>query len=662
MIEPNTWESKNQTYLVSYIEQVKTLLKSYVEKGSGNANAPLTATQQVPTWEHADLKPAIEYVCETFGLSNFEKLVLLLCAAIELDSEMSMLCAKAQGNPSAVYATFSLALAVFPRAHWSALTPASPLRRFRLINLQGLPQVPVTKCQLRIEEKVLHYIAGVSYLDESLQGAMEPICLRAPISDSQKLVASAIIHAWKSGRNPFHIQLSGPDEVSKRSIASWASGELGIVLWRIPWEIIPERREEQEPMAQIWSRESALMNAGLYIMTYDVEPAVQKVIRRFMSNVAGPVFLSTNELWKDDTANSALAFEVSKPTKVEQRALWKVLLLQNAAHAENDKDAATSLDKEIAAVVNQFNLNTSSIQSAVSDAVLATSSGKTLHQALWSASLGAARPRLSELAQRIVPMASMDDLVLPEKEKRLLRSIVASVKQRYRVYEEWGFGKSQRGLGIVALFSGDSGTGKTMAAEVIAAELELDLFRIDLSMVVSKYIGETEKNLRKIFDSAEDGGSILLFDEADALFGKRSEIRSSHDRYANIEVGYLLQRMEAYGGLAILTTNMKESFDKAFLRRIRFVVKFPNPNHNSRKEIWKKVFPSSVPLDNSLDYDLLAQMDVAGGHIRNIALGASMMAAEEGAPVGMAHVASAAKEEYEKMERPVSAVGGMVVE
>jgi AAA+ superfamily predicted ATPase len=666
MNEPNTWETKNQKYLVSCIEQVKAMLKSYIEKGSGIANATLTTSPQIPLWEQAELQPAIEYVCQSFGLSNFERLVLLLCTAIELDSEVAVLCAKAHGNPSAVYPTFSLALAAFPKAHWSALTPASPLRRFRLINLQGLPQVPVTKCQLRIEEKVLHYIAGVSYLDESLQGGMEPVCIEAPISDSQKLVASAIIHAWKSGRNPFHIQLSGPDELSKRSIASWACRQLGIVLWRIPWEVIPERREEQEPMAQIWSRESALMNAGLYIMTYDAEPAVQKVIRRFMSSVAGPVFLSTNEPWKDDTANSALAFEVSKPTKVEQRDLWKVLLLQKAAPAENDNDDvdASSLNKEIARVVNQFNLNTSSIQSAVSDAVLGISSGNALHQALWSASLGAARPRLSELAQRIVPTASMDDLVLPEKEKRLLWSITASVKQRYRVYEEWGFGKSQRGLGIVALFSGDSGTGKTMAAEVIASELELDLFRIDLSVVVSKYIGETEKNLRRIFDAAEDGGSILLFDEADALFGKRSEIRSSHDRYANIEVGYLLQRLEAYSGLAILTTNMKESLDKAFLRRIRFVVKFPNPNHSSRKEIWKNVFPRSVPLDNNIDYDRLAQLDVTGGHIRNIALGASMMAAEDGAPVGMAHVASAAKEEYDKMERPMPAVwsGGGIVE
>jgi SpoVK/Ycf46/Vps4 family AAA+-type ATPase len=371
-----------------------------------------------------------------------------------------------------------------------------------------------------------------------------------------------------------------------------------------------------------------------------------------MNGIAGPVFLSINEPWKDGV-NSALLFDVSKPTKPEQRKLWNILLQKSIPSAEDD----SYLDREVMRVVNQFNLNTSSIQLAVSEADLAIKSGKNLRQALWSASLGRARPRLSELAQRIVLTASLDDLVLPEKEKQLLQSIVASVKQRYRVYEEWGFGESQRGLGIAALFSGESGTGKTMAAEVLAGELELDLFRIDLSMVVNKYIGETEKNLRRIFDAAEDGGSILLFDEADALFGKRSEVRDSHDRYANIEVGYLLQRMEAYQGLAILTTNMKNSLDKAFLRRIRFVVNFPFPNEKSRKEIWKRVFPKSVPLDTTIDYAYLAQMDVAGGHIRNMALGAAIAAADEGVPVGMAQILKAAKEEYDKMERPLSSAG-----
>lgn len=231
-----------------------------------------------------------------------------------------------------------------------------------------------------------------------------------------------------------------------------------------------------------------------------------------------------------------------------------------------------------------------------------------------------------------------------------------------KVYNEWGFAsKSSRGLGISALFTGESGTGKTMAAEVIANELNLDLYRIDLSQVVSKYIGETEKNLRHIFDSAEEGGAILFFDEADALFGKRSEVRDSHDRYANIEISYLLQRMEAFRGLAILTTNMKSALDTAFLRRIRFIVQFPFPDASQRAGIWQHIFPAGTPTDR-LDINKLARLNVAGGNIRNIALNAAFLAADGNEPVGMKHILFAARSECAKLERSLSdtEIGGWV--
>jgi SpoVK/Ycf46/Vps4 family AAA+-type ATPase len=247
-----------------------------------------------------------------------------------------------------------------------------------------------------------------------------------------------------------------------------------------------------------------------------------------------------------------------------------------------------------------------------------------------------------------------EDLVLPEPERELLRQIAAHVRQRSKVYEEWGFaGKGKRGLGISALFAGASGTGKTMAAEVLAGQLGLDLYRIDLSSVVSKYIGETEKNLRRLFDAAESGGVVLLFDEADALFGKRSEVKDSHDRYANIEVSYLLQRMESYRGLAILTTNLKSALDTAFLRRIRFVVQFPFPDAAQRAEIWSRIFPSDTPVED-LDTTRLARLDIAGGNIRNIALNGAFLAADSGEPVMMKHLLAAAKSEFTKLERPLS--------
>jgi SpoVK/Ycf46/Vps4 family AAA+-type ATPase len=245
--------------------------------------------------------------------------------------------------------------------------------------------------------------------------------------------------------------------------------------------------------------------------------------------------------------------------------------------------------------------------------------------------------------------------VLPEPQRQILAQVAVHVRRRARVYDDWGFAaRSSRGLGVSALFSGPSGTGKTMAAEVLANELGLDLFRIDLSSVVSKYIGETEKNLRRVFDAAEEGGAILLFDEADALFGKRSEVKDSHDRYANIEVGYLLQRMEAYRGLAILTTNLKDSLDPAFLRRLRFVVQFPFPDALQREEIWRRVFPRETPVE-SLEPKLLARLGVAGGNIRNIALNAAFLAADEGEPVRMGHLLRAARSEYAKIEKPLTA-------
>ncbi|MDY6786332.1 MAG: ATP-binding protein, partial [Cyanobacteriota bacterium] len=281
---------------------------------------------------------------------------------------------------------------------------------------------------------------------------------------------------------------------------------------------------------------------------------------------------------------------------------------------------------------------------------------QVLETQLWETCRTQARPQLDELAQPIEPIASWDDLILPEEQIQTLHSIVAHVGQRTKVYQNWEFqGKSERGLGISALFAGVSGTGKTMAAEVIAKALQLDLYRIDLSAVVSKYIGETEKNLRRIFDAAEMGGAVLLFDEADALFGRRSKVKDSRDRYANMEVSYLLQRMEAYRGLAILTTNFKDALDVAFLRRIRFIVKFPFPHAPERQRIWERVFPEAMPRDN-LSYRKLAQLNMAGGNIRNIALNAAFLAAHEEEPVTMERLLRATKSEYVKLERPLTDV------
>jgi SpoVK/Ycf46/Vps4 family AAA+-type ATPase len=228
------------------------------------------------------------------------------------------------------------------------------------------------------------------------------------------------------------------------------------------------------------------------------------------------------------------------------------------------------------------------------------------------------------------------------------------VELRAKVYDDWGFRRRMnRGLGISALFAGESGTGKTMAAEVLANHLELNLYRIDLSAVVSKYIGETEKNLRRLFDAAEDGGALLFFDEADALFGKRSEVKDSHDRYANIEINYLLQRMEAYAGLAILGTNMKEALDQAFLRRLRYIVRFPFPAQAERRAIWERVFPAETPTEG-LELDFLARLNMTGGSIHAVALNAAFLAAQGRGAVNMDLVLDAVRTELRKQDRPLN--------
>lgn len=637
------WSDKNQRYLVDCIAVVKLHLQRHADEAGSTTPPPVQ-----PAWpkEEGNAPPSLEIIRQLFGLSDFEWSILVLCAGAELDSEVGQLCAKVQG---ASYPTFGLALGALPNPHWSALVPISPLRRFRLVEIAAAGQLPssLTASPLRIEERVLHYLAGISYLEKQLQGIIRPVTVRAMLPESHMHLVSSILLSI-NGRNEKKPAtfLWGADSTSKLVAAARVCNELGLLLWQVEADALPQKADELDAFVQLWIRESALLGAGLYISADDADAQAQKLARRLADEMPGIVFVGTRER----IPSSSLSLEVKKPEKGEQLAMWKAYLGE-LVHGLSDG--------ELARITSQFDLNSASIQQAASEALFSFKNASLSHSsfssALWQSSRVASRPKMSDLAQHIEPKAKMEDLVLPEREKQLIKEIAIQVRQRDRVYREWGWGANSgsRGLGIAALFAGESGTGKTMAAEVLANELDLDLFRIDLSMVVSKYIGETEKNLRQVFDAAEDGGAILFFDEADALFGKRSEVRDSHDRYANIEVGYLLQRMESYRGLAILTTNLKNAIDTAFVRRIRFIVNFPFPDEKSRADIWRRVFPKSTPTAN-LDYGRLARMNITGGSIRNIALNACFLAAEQDVHVGMDHIKQAAKSEYDKMERPLT--------
>jgi hypothetical protein len=633
-----TWSESNQRYLALMLTRIRSLLEKKIGSGEGTVPADddlkeIEAGMSSP--------PAIETLCRLFALSAFEKDILLLCAGIELDSQIFALCVSAQGeNRSSP--TFSLSLSLLPEAHWSALTPAAPLRWWRMLELGS--GTSLTQSPLRMDERILHYLAGVSHIDDRLMGYVEPVEVPDHLVPSHKALAEQIAAAWSDstqGKSLPVIQLVGVDPSARRDLAAGAGTLLGTRLCAIRAETIPSSPAESEALMRLWERESILSNLALMIVCNEADSSRALL---WAETSSFPLILSSRERLPFNVRH-VITYEVKKPTVTEQRSQWK-----DSLGAETGK-----LNGHLDLLVTQFDLDASTIRSIAADAMKSNASHKEdLGETLWQACRSHAHPRLGDLAQRIHPIASWDDLVLPKSQLQTLRDTATHVRQRMKVYEIWGFAaKSSRGLGISALFAGVSGTGKTMAAEVLANELKLDLFRIDLSQVVNKYIGETEKNLRRVFDAAEEGGAILLFDEADALFGKRSEVKDSHDRYANVEVSYLLQRMESYRGLAILTTNMKEALDSAFLRRIRFVVQFPFPDAEGRAEIWRRIFPSQTPTDG-LDVVQLSRLNVAGGNIRNIALNAAFLAAEANQPVRMSHLKRAAGTEYTKLERPLS--------
>jgi ATPase family associated with various cellular activities (AAA) len=647
------WHEANQSHLSAALAVVRAALERHAGDGPAESEVPEGARRAVREASEAMPVPAaLETLCETFGLTPFERDVMLLCAGMELDSGFAALCASAQGDPRRAYPTFGLALAALPGAHWSALTPAAPLRHWRLVEV-GTGDT-LTSSPLRVDERALHHLAGTPYLDERLVGVVDPVPLSpSGLVPSQRALAERIAAAWDqaSGALPV-VQLCGDEAAGKRAICAAACYELGLNLSAMLVNTIPPGPDELEALLRLWEREAALSASALLLDCDELDssdPARASAVARLIECANYPLVVASRER-RQTPRRTVITLDVRKPTIREQRALWDAALTD------------AGFNGHVETLVSQFSLGAHAIRAASAEVLAARERDHDLAGIVWDACRVQARPRLDELAQRIEPAAAWDELVLPGPQLETLREISAHVRQRSKVYETWGFAaKGARGLGIGALFSGASGTGKTMAAEVLAGELRLDLYRIDLSQVVSKYIGETEKNLRRVFDAAEEGGAVLLFDEADALFGKRSEVKDSHDRYANIEVSYLLQRMESYRGLAILTTNMKNALDAAFLRRIRFIVSFPFPDAEQRAEIWRRIFPPSTPTEG-LDVDKLARLNVAGGNIRNIALNAAFLAADAGQPVCMSHLLRGARGEYAKLEKPLTdaEIGGWV--
>jgi len=628
-----SWIDANQRLMVAEFGRLKQRLGA---EGDGETIASTleSARAAMPT------PAAIDHLSDCFGLSAFERDVLLLCAGVEMDAQLATQCEVASGESRRQGVSFGLALAALDAPHWSALAPVRPLRRWRLVEVDE--SAGVARGRLRIDERILHYLAGVNYLDVRLRSLLRPALPPTAMAETHCAVGDAVRHAIEmatAGDAPL-VWLTGDDPLGQADVAADVAAALGLGLHLLQAQDVPAGHAEIEALAMLWEREAMLLGSTL-LVSCGKDPLPVGTVR-FIDQLRGLVFVSASQ--PQPLERSTLRFTVDKPDPAEQKRLW-----QQALGA-----GALQLNGALDGIASQFKLSARTIQAEGAHLASTLAVSDRPDSIVWSACRTVGRSKLDELAQRIESIAGWDDLILPEAQKATLRQIGSHVRNRLKVYQDWGFAdRGARGLGISALFAGESGTGKTMAAEVLARELQLDLYRIDLSAVVSKYIGETEKNLRRVFDAAEDSGAILLFDEADALFGKRSEVKDSHDRYANIEVSYLLQRMESYRGLAILTTNLKAALDVAFQRRLRFVVHFPFPDQAMREAIWRSAFPARTPLD-AIDKGKLARLSVTGGSIRNIAINAAFRAAELDEPVSMCHLLQAAHHEASKRERPLS--------
>ena len=654
------WLKKNQQYLVEAIKLVRIELSGLLTKERGHDNAEMLNELSIGYATLLKIEnemtsmPAIQKLTSTFNLSFFEKKIILLAAGVELDADLASIVQQLQGG-SSILPNYSLVLGAFAESHWSALSPESPLFQWHLLKVSD--QNLLIQSSFIIEEDILHYLTGLQYLSPKLKEIVFPITTFSECFEIDE-ISTALNQAGLLESKPL-LQITGISAEEKMWMAAKACIDMQYDMYRLNPFDMPNQKHDLIDWVSVWNRNAALSDMVLYIdgaLYSDLDYSQRHHLIFLIERIKGIVILGMDQVLKG-LVRPVEKIELRPLSKKKQYSIWK----------EHLGSIAHMLNGHLDAIVAQFDLNASAIQK-VSAKMLTLyppeKSMETFHenvrQQLWQYCVEYTRPELISTAQRILPLAGWDDLVLPSMEKSVLAEIAIHVRQRQKVYDEWGFAsKSNRGLGISALFAGESGTGKTMATEVLANELHMDLFRIDLSQVVNKYIGETEKNLSQIFDAAEGSGAILLFDEADALFGKRSEVKDSHDRYSNIEVSYLLQRMEEYKGLTILTTNMKNSLDKAFMRRIRFVIQFPFPDLNMRAEIWKRIFPSSTPTDG-LDIQKLATLNIAGGNIRNIALHAAFMAAEKNKPVSMSDLQQAAKKEYLKLEKNMSLSENMI--
>lgn len=612
-----------------------------------------------------------------FDLTVIDLDIVLLCLAPELDRGYERLYAYLHDDVTRRQPTVDLALSLFcpdletKVAARGRLLPASPLRRFRLVELgeePGQRAVSLLDSTLRLEPRVSGFLLGDDAVDARLQpyarlataevsidDLVLPEPFRARLAELTGLAAGA-------GSPAFFCYFQGPGGTGKRSAAAACCQAMAR-----PLLIVDGRRVaaadagEFAALAHLIGREARLQGALLYWEGFDALAGDEDDARLtdlfdVLESLPGPVFVAGDTAWEPTGALRILTFAripFPQPGADERLRIW-----QTAFSAT----AATAAPPELPDVAGKFKLNGGQIRDAAATArniaiARAPAAPRVTAADLYAACRFHSNRKLGELAVAITPHYTWDDIVLSGEQMAQLREIYDQVRHRNLVYDSWGFGgKLAMGKGLSVLFAGPPGTGKTMAADVLAHALGLNLYKIDLSTVVSKYIGETEKNLARIFAEAMTSNAILFFDEADALFGKRTQVHDAHDRYANVETSYLLQKMEEYEGIVVLATNLRNNMDEAFVRRLHATVEFQLPGLADRRRIWEQIWPESTPRDAGLDLDFLARrVEVTGGSIRNIALAGAFLAAADGGMVTMAHVLHATRREYQKMGKVLTA-------
>jgi hypothetical protein len=519
------------------------------------------------------------------------------------------------------------------------------LRRWALIDVDS--GAGLTSGRIRIAESVVHALVGVEALDESLDGLLQPVPRPEPPFDRTEGALDALADQWlrrfdRDGEwTP--LELVGDNPAELEAAAARLCERAGLKLFALRAADLPQAPDARTRLLRRIHRDLTLSESCLLVHATDDARSLALIAETVER---GPIFAmrAAQRGWLRRRPRS-LALDA--PSGPERLRLW------------SRATGGLSLPEDVVTrAMGQFHLGPAALGAvarSLRDEAPKALDGPARGRLLWRACQAETSAGIRDLAESVPIGVGWDDLVLPAEQMALLRALAAQARHRAKVWDEWGFGAGNgRGAGSAALFAGPSGAGKTLAAEVLAGAIELALWRIDLSQVVSKWIGETEKNLARVFDAADAGGAVLLFDEADALFGKRSEVKDSHDRYANLEVSFLLQRMENYRGLAILTTNNEDALDKAFVRRLRTIVQFPFPDAKAREALWRRAFPPGAPVAG-LRGDRLARLQLSGGAIRNVALTAAFLAAEAQSPIDMRVMREAARIECAKMKRPLGA-------